>query len=87
MILPIMADDPAAIANAQAWETLSQWQKPVLTLYSAVFAGSAMGPERVLAHLPGAQWQDHALLKDANFYITEDRWEELAWRIAVFAGS
>jgi hypothetical protein len=31
--------------------------------------------------------QDHALLKDANFYITEDRWEELAWRIAVFAGS
>ncbi len=85
MILPIHADDPAAIANARAWEILAGWQKPVLTLYSAAFAGGAMGPDRVLAHLPGARGQAHALLKDANFYITEDQGEELARRIAVFA--
>lgn len=85
MILPILADDPAAIANAQAWKILAGWQKPVLTLYSAAFAGGAMGPDRVLAHLPGARGQAHALLRDANFYITEDQGEEVARRIAEFA--
>ena len=85
MILPIMVDDPAAIANARAWAVLAGWQKPVLTIYSAAFAGGAMGPERVLAHLPGAQGQDHALLADANFYLVEDQPEELARRIVRFA--
>ena len=85
MILPIRPDDPAAIANAKAWEILAGWQKPVLTLYSAAFAGTSMGPERLIAHLPGARGQPHALLKEANFYITEDQSGELAWRIAEFA--
>ena len=87
MILPILADDPAAIANARAWEVLSGWQKPVLTLYSASFAGSAMGPERLQAHLPGARGQDHALLSDANFYIVEDQWRELTRRLLGFASA
>jgi haloalkane dehalogenase len=87
MILPILANDPAAIANAQAWEVLAGWQKPVLTLYSASFAGSAMGPERLQAHLPGARDQDHALLADANFYIVEDQWRELARRLIGFASA
>ena len=85
MILPILAEDPAAIANGRAWDVLAGWQKPVLTIYSAAFAGSAMGPERLLAHLPGAEGQPHALLKDANFYLTEDQGEEIARRIADFA--
>jgi hypothetical protein len=46
-----------------------------------------MGPDRILVHIPGAKGQAHALLKDASFYITEDQWEELVRRIAVFAGS
>jgi haloalkane dehalogenase len=85
MILPILADDPAALANAEAWKILAAWQKPVLTLYSATFAGSAMGPERLQAHLPGARGQDHGLLPNANFYIVEDQGEELARRVASFA--
>ncbi|MEQ1803307.1 MAG: haloalkane dehalogenase [Gammaproteobacteria bacterium] len=84
MILPITADDPAAIANARAWEVLAGWHKPVLTLYSAAFAGGAMGPERIRAHLPGASGQPHALLPDAGFYIVEDQSEELARSIAAF---
>jgi haloalkane dehalogenase len=87
MILPIQPDDPAAIANGRAWQVLAGWQKPVLTLYSAAFAGGAMGPDAILAHLPGARGQDHALLPDANFYITEDQGPELARRIAAFAGA
>ena len=86
MILPILPDDPAAIANAGAWEVLGQWDKPVLTLYTASFAGTGMGPEKVIAHLPGARGQDHALLGNSSFYIVEDRGDELARRIAAFAG-
>ncbi len=85
MILPILEADPASIANGRAWDVLAGWQKPVLTIYSAAFAGSAMGPERLLAHLPGAEGQPHALLKDANFYLTEDQGDEIARRIADFA--
>jgi len=87
MILPIMPDDPAAMANAEAWNVLADWRKPVLTLYSAAFAGTAMGPERLIAHLPGARGQPHALLEPANFYITEDQPAELARRITEFAGT
>lgn len=85
MILPIVPEDPAAQANAKAWDVLSGWQKPVLTLYSASFAGTAMGPERLQAHLPGARSQPHALLPDANFYIVEDQPDELARRVSAFA--
>lgn len=87
MILPIMPDDPAALANARAWIALGTWTKPVLTLFSATFAGGSMGPEKLIAHLPGASGQDHALLSDASFYLVEDQPEVLALRIAAFAGA
>jgi haloalkane dehalogenase len=86
MILPISADDPASPANTAAWERLATWTRPVLTLYSKEFAGSAMGPERVLAHIPGCRGQPHALL-DAGFYIVEDAPEELARRLIDFAAA
>ncbi len=85
MILPIMSDDPAAIANAGAWKTLAGWMKPVLTLFSASFAGTSMGPEKLIEYLPGAQGQPHALLPDASFYLIEDQPVELARRIVAFA--
>ncbi|MCK6371976.1 MAG: haloalkane dehalogenase, partial [Gammaproteobacteria bacterium] len=84
MILPVLPDDAAVPANIAAWETLAHWQRPVLTLFSASFAGTAMGPERLLAHLPGCRGQDHALLADAGFYIVEDQPAELARRTIEF---
>ena len=85
MILPIWPDDPACIANAAAWEKLAHWTKPVLTLFSASFAGTNMGPELLKAHVPGAQGQQHALLDPAGFYIHEDQTDALVERIAGFA--
>lgn len=82
MILPITPDDPATPANLAAWERLADWHRPVLTLFSADFAGTAMGPERLLQHVPGCAGQRHALLEDAGFYIVEDQPEELARRIS-----
>ena len=87
MILPISADDPASPANTAAWELLGQWTRPVLTLYSKAFEGSAMGPQRILEHIPGCAGQAHALLEHANFYIVEDQPEELARRLIDFAAA
>lgn len=87
MILPISPDDPAAPANQAAWEKLSRWEKPVLTMYSADFRGSSMGPDKILNHIPGTRGQAHALLEDAGFYIVEDQSDELARRLVEFAGA
>ncbi len=87
MILPISPDDPAVPANQVAWQKLASWDKPVLTLFSADFAGSSMGPEKILNHIPGIQGQKHALLNNAGFYIVEDKSAELAERLMEFADS
>lgn len=87
MILPVTDDSPAIPANTAAWDRLAEWEKPVLTIYSAQFKGTAMGPERVLSHIPGTRDQDHALLDEASFYIVEDQPEELARRILRFTST
>jgi haloalkane dehalogenase len=85
MILPIWPDDPAAIANAAAWQKLGAWTKPVLTLFSEGLGGNNMGAEPIKAHLPGARGQPHALLGPAGFYILEDQAAALVERIAALA--
>lgn len=84
MILPIEPNDPAVPANLAAWQRLARWNKPVLTLFSADFKGTAMGPERLLEHIPGCHGQPHTLLEDAGFYIVEDQSLELARRLIAF---
>jgi len=85
MILPIDPNDPSAIANRKAWDSLASWSKPVLTLFSERIGSGAMSPKRLLEHIPGAQGQAHELVPDASFYIVEDQGRLLAERIAGFA--
>jgi haloalkane dehalogenase len=85
MILPITSDMPSVPENLAAWERLANWENPVLTLFSASFAGTSMGPEKILAHIPGTRGQDHGLLEEAGFYIVEDQPAELARRLLAFA--
>jgi len=85
MILPISPDSPARAANLAAWETLASWNKPVLTLFSKQFEGSAMGPNGLLQHIPGCRNQEHALIDDASFYIVEDQPLSLCGHLLKFA--
>jgi haloalkane dehalogenase len=87
IILPIDEDNPARPANLAAWDTLASFDKPVLTLYSANFVGSSMGPERLLEHIPGTRGQAHAGLEGTNFYIVEDAPEELAEHVLHFVAA
>jgi haloalkane dehalogenase len=84
MILPITSDMGSVPENLAAWERLEAWKKPVLTIFSASFAGTAMGPEKLLEHIPGTQGQEHGLIEDAGFYIVEDQPDELTRRIIAF---
>jgi len=87
MILPITPDMDSVPENRKAWDTLANWEKPVLTLFSADFKGTAMGPEKLLSQIPGTRGQAHELLNDAGFYIVEDKPLELARSLLKFAGS
>jgi haloalkane dehalogenase len=87
MILPITPDMASVPENRAAWERLVYWEKPVLTLFSASFTGTAMGPERILEHIPGTRGQDHGLLEEAGFYIIEDQPDEIARRLVAFAAT
>lgn len=86
MILPISPDMDSVTENRAAWKMLADWDKPMLTLYSADFAGTAMGPEIIIDHIPGTKGQAHELLSDAGFYIAEDKPLELARSLMKFAG-
>ena len=87
MILPITPDMDSVPENRKAWDTLANWEKPVLTLFSADFKGTAMGPEKLLSQIPGTRGQAHELLNDAGFYIVEDKPLELARSLLKFAGN
>ncbi len=84
LILPIDPEDPAAQANQRAWELLAGWDRPVLTVYSA--SRSAMGPEALIGHLPGARGQAHLRVEDASFYIVEDQPAIITAQLVRFAG-
>ncbi len=87
MILPISPDMDSVPENLAAWKLLADWKKPVLTLFTADFNGTAMGPEKLLHHIPGAQGQAHELFKDVGFYIVEDKPLELAQHLLKFVYS
>jgi len=86
MILPISPDMDSAAENSAAWDLLANWDRPMLTLFSADFKDTAMGPEKLLGHIPGTREQAHELLDDAGFYIVEDKPVELAESLVRFAG-
>ena len=76
--MPVSPDDPAVPANRAAWEVLSQWTKPVLTLWAPgdpVLGG--LQPFMV-ERIPGAAGQPHAQFEPASHFIQEDQGPALA---------
>jgi haloalkane dehalogenase len=76
-------DDPATEPNRRAWQALSTWDKPFLTVFSDNDPiTAAMGPV-LRATIPGASGRDHPMLSGGHF-IQEDAGPELAQAIAAF---
>jgi len=85
-LVPTREDDPAMPANRAAWDTLGQWDKPLLTLFGKndPILGRADVP--LQAHVPGAAGQPHARFWGGHF-VQEDRGEYLAERILAWLAS
>jgi haloalkane dehalogenase len=83
LLVPITPDDPATEANRRAWESLSRFTRPLLTVFGDSDPFTA-GVDRILQKkIPGAAGQPHATLH-AGHFIQEDAAAELAAHAASF---
>jgi haloalkane dehalogenase len=77
-LVPASPDDPASAANRRAWEVLTKWEKPLLTVFSDKDP-ITRGAESVFQRLvPGAKGQPHTTIRDAGHFLQEDKGEQLA---------
>lgn len=77
-LVPISSDDPAVPANKKAWEVLSKWDKPFLTLFGDSDPITRGGDRAFHAMVPGTHGQPHQTIAGGGHFIQEDRGEELA---------
>ncbi len=84
MIHPITEYDAPIAPNRAAWQKLTSFDKPVLTVFADSTAATAMPPEKLHAQIPGCNAQDHVIIPNAGFYVVEDAPEELADAVIAF---
>ena len=87
LLVPTTPDDPGAIANRQAWQSLEAFAKPVLTLFSDRDPVTRGGHEVIQRRIPGAANQPHRIVQNAGHFLQEDAPSELAESIAAFIAS
>jgi haloalkane dehalogenase len=77
-LVPTAPDDPGAVANRAAWQSLARFDRPLLCAFTdgdPITAGAdALFRERV----PGARHQAHVTIRGGGHFVQEDRGEELA---------
>ncbi len=79
----VAAKDPDAVLNEKAWQVLSQWKKPFLTVYGDKDPITRGWEKRFQNMIPGAIGQNHRILH-AGHFIQEDAGIELAEIIITF---
>lgn len=81
-LVPIRPDDPASAANRAAWQSLSTFEKPFLTVFGDRDPFTAGAEKAFQRKIPGAIGKSHAILPNVGHFIQEDAGDELA-RISV----
>jgi|WetSurMetagenome_2_1015567.scaffolds.fasta_scaffold50261_2 haloalkane dehalogenase len=81
--VPVSYDDPESVANRKAWEELTKWRKPFLTIFSDNDPVTRGGDKYMQGKIPGSCGQDHKTL-DGGHFIQEDRSAELGCIIIKF---
>jgi haloalkane dehalogenase len=87
MLVPSRPDDPAAAPNRAAWDRLSRFDRPFLTVFGdsdRITRGAEVPMQQVI---PGARGQPHVIVEKAGHFIQEDAGEELAEIVVRFACS
>ena len=71
-LLPTRADNPMLPDNFRAWRVLERWERPLLTLYSDKDIVAPSGWQALVARVPGAVGQPHAILAGGGHFLQED---------------
>lgn len=83
-LVPTAPDDPASDANRAAWETLSRFERPLLTAFADGDPITRGGEAIFQRTVPGAQGQPHTTIAGAAHFLQEDKGPELARVVADF---
>ena len=83
-LVPSSPDDPAAPANAAAWEVLGNFTRPLLCTFSDSDPITAGGQRAFVGTVPGAAGQPHTTIVNAGHFLQEDQGPQLAEIIADF---
>src|SRR5262249_2271549 len=87
MLVPVAPDSPGTAENRRAWDGLSHYVRPFLTLFSDGDPVTRGGEREFQARVPGARGQAHAILAQAGHFLQEDAGEELAEHVIRFMRS
>jgi haloalkane dehalogenase len=84
LLVPTSPEDPAAVANQQAWSVLTELDLPFLCAFSD--SDPITGPMAAVlaATMRGAAGRDHPTIRDAGHFLQEDAGEELGHVVAAF---
>ncbi|MCO4812307.1 MAG: haloalkane dehalogenase [Gammaproteobacteria bacterium] len=77
-LAPVTPDDPASDANRAAWDVFRQWTKPFLTAFSNRDPIMRGGEKVWQNSVPGAEGQEHVIIRNAGHFLQEDKGLELA---------
>ena len=77
-LVPVARADPARDANIAAWEVYKRWTKPFLTTFSNRDPIMRGGEKPWQEAVPGAQGQEHTIIRNAGHFLQDDKGEELA---------
>ncbi len=77
-LVPITPDDPARDANRAAWDVFRQWEKPFLTTFSNRDPIMRGGEKVWQESVPGAEGQEHVIIRNAGHFLQDDKGPELA---------
>jgi haloalkane dehalogenase len=84
LMIPATFLNPAAKPNRAAWEKLSNWNGPALTLIGETLAKRGFNPKEFHDQLPGTAGQPHTTYPDTGFFIIEDVPVQLAEKTLEF---
>lgn len=85
-LVPVTPDNPEAPANRAAWEVLSGFNKPWLTLFSDQDPITKGGDQLFQKLVPGTAEQPHHVMVGGGHFLQEDVGVELAERILAWLG-
>jgi haloalkane dehalogenase len=82
-LVPYLPDDPESLKNMKAWEILSEWNKPFLTIFGSEDTIMKGAEKLFKSIIPGCEGQLHGTLH-AGHFIQEEMGEELAEAVIAF---